>query len=149
MNHYVYDPMQYRSPQRLWDPVTGEFVDRWITTSDFDIQLPDGRQIHIPIGFIYDKASVPRLVWWYIPRDDRHINIAALVHDYLYEIQQIENDWIVRKEADQHFHGIIKQSGMRPTKAYAAYAGVRAGGWRFYNKRARRLGNPFYGAALT
>lgn len=144
MSHYVYDPMQYRSPQRLLDPETREFIDKWMTTAPFDIQLPDGRQIHIPAGFIYDKASVPRFVWWYIPRDDRHINIAAQVHDYLYEVQQIAGQWIVRKEADKHFHGIILQAGMRPTKAYAAYTGVRAGGWRFYNKRARRLRNTHY-----
>lgn len=144
MTDYVYDPMQYRSPQRIWDPVKQEFIDQWMTTADFDIRLPDGRQIHIPVGFVYDKASVPRFVWWYIPRDDRHINIAALIHDYLYVTQQVESKWIVRKEADKHFHGIILQSGMRPVKAKAAYLGVRAGGWRFYNKQARMLRNPHY-----
>lgn len=144
MSGYVYDPMQYRSPQRLWDPVKKEFIDQWITIADFDIQLPDGRWIHIPAGFIYDKASVPWYVWWYLPRDDKHVIISARVHDFLYGTQKIENNWITRKEADQHFHGIILQSGMRPTKAEAAYLGVRAGGWRFYNKRAKRIKNPYY-----
>lgn len=144
MSGYKYDPLQYRSPQRMWDPVKQEFIDKWITTGDFDIELPDGRLIHIPIGFVYDKASVPPFVWWWLPRDDKHVLIAALVHDYLYEMQKIANKWIVRKEADGHFLGIILQSGMRATKAHAAYVGVRAGGWRYFNKTARAIWNPYY-----
>lgn len=144
MSGYIYDPLQYKSPQRLWDPVKRDFIDKWMTIADFDIQLPDGRCIHIPAGFVYDKASVPRYVWWYIPRDDKHIIIAALVHDYLYETQQIENKWIRRREADEVFSGIIIQAGMRPTKGKAAHLGVRAGGWKYWNPRAKAIRNLHY-----
>lgn len=38
----------------------------------------------VPAGFNTDLASIPRYVWWLIPRDDRHIVDGAVIHDYLY-----------------------------------------------------------------
>lgn len=141
---YQYDPRQYRSPQRVWDIEKQVYSNQWITIADFTVILPDGRTITVPKGFMYDKASVPRIVWWWLPRDDRHILIAALVHDYLYDTQKIEGEWIYRKEADQIFYDLLIQSGMRWSKAKAAYTAVRVGGWRWYNNRAKRDGNTLY-----
>ncbi len=144
MKRYVFDPLKYPSLKRVWDPVKEKYQDQWLTESGFYITLPDGRLVYVHPGFAFDKASVPRILHGYLNRDDSHVIVAALVHDYLYEYQQIENKWITRKEADQHFHGIIKQSGMRTTKAWLAYMAVRFGGWRFFNPRAKRLRNPHY-----
>lgn len=144
MSRYVFDPLQYPSLKRVWDAVNQQYIDQWITESGFYITLPDERVVFVHPGFAFDKASVPRVLHSYLNRDDNHIIVAALVHDYLYEYQQIENKWIDRAEADSHFYGIVKQSGMRFTKAWLAYMAVRMGGWRFFNDRAKRLRNPHY-----
>lgn len=144
MTRYQFNPLEYPSLKRLVDPLTGKFVDQWLTESGFHLMLPDERAIFVPPGFAFDKASVPRILHGYLNRDDSHVIVAALVHDYLYETQKIENKWITRKEADEIFHGIIKQSGMRATKAWLAYMAVRMGGWRFFNPRAKRIRNSHY-----
>lgn len=140
----VFDVSQYRSPNRLVDPKTGEFVDLWQTVAPFRVRLCDGREILIPEGFVFDKASVPRMVWWYLPRDDRRVIIAALVHDYLYFTQKIAGQWITRQEADELFYQLIRHAKMRYTKSQAAYWAIRAGGWVHFNKRAKTKRNPHY-----
>lgn len=144
MSEHIYNPKQYRSPQRVWDEIQRRYLDQWVTTSTFEMWLSDGRKITIPIGFEYDKASIPRPAWWYLSRDDKHILIAALVHDYLYTNQRIGGKWITRKEADQIFYELIRQAGMRYTKAKLAYMAVRLGGWRYFNKTAHAIGNTHY-----
>lgn len=139
-----YDPKSYRSPQRVWDAENRQYTDHWATTAEFTMTLCDGRTIVVPEDFVYDKASIPRIAWWWLPRDDAKILIAALVHDYLYVTQQIEQDWITRKEADEIFYALIRDAGMRWTKAKLAYSAVRAGGWVAYNRRAKKLRNMHY-----
>lgn len=141
---FRYDVYAYRSPQRLVDPTTLLFVDLWQTTAPFTVVIPDGREITVPEGFVYDKASIPQLVQNWCRRDDKEVIIAALIHDYLYQAQKIGGEWISRDVADDIFYGLIRAGGMRYTKAKAAYSGVRAGGWRYYNKRARTKRNPLY-----
>lgn len=141
---YRYDIYQYRSPQRLVDPRTGQLVDLWQTVAPFDVWLPNGQHIRIPAGFVFDKASVPRLVWAYLPRDDKHVVIAALVHDYLYVLQKIQGEWIKRSQADQIFFDLCRAGGMRYSKAKTAYLGVRSGGWVAFNKRAKTRLNSHY-----
>ena len=129
---------------RLRDPKTGEYLDEWQTTVAFEVILNDGRSVVVPEGFVTDKASVPRLVWAIIPRDDKHIVDAALVHDYLYVVQKIENVWIERATADDVFRDICERAGMGFIKRRICYRGVRLGGWAAYNPRAERLRNPYY-----
>jgi hypothetical protein len=40
-------------------------------------------QIIVPAGFVTDRASIPYLVQWLIPKDGRH-SVPAIIHDYLY-----------------------------------------------------------------
>lgn len=141
---YKYDIRQYHSPRRLVDPNTLKLLDQWKTVEGFDLWLPSGDHIHVPKNFRYDKASVPRLVWWYLPRDDRSVAVAALIHDYLYVTQKIGSEWILRGTADDIFYDLLRHAGMRWTKAKAAWLGVRAGGWASYNPRAKKLGNSHY-----
>ena len=130
--------------QRIRDVESGQYVDQWITLEEVSLTIPDGRIITVPVGFVYDKASVPRIAWWWLPRDDRYVIDAALFHDYLYVTQKIEGEWIQRIEADQIFYGLMRQAGMRWTKAQLAYRAVRFGGWTFFNSRAKRIGNVNY-----
>jgi len=117
--------------------------DNFLLLSDFRFGTPDGKTYVIKAGFIYDKASVPWIVWWYIPRDDKDIERAALIHDLLYAIQRLGH-WLTRSYVDQLFHDVMEQDGMRYDKRKLAYWGVRTGGWRYFNPRAHELGNTHY-----
>lgn len=144
MTRHFYDPNQYPSLKRVWDSDKKRYLDVWETLEDFTMFLCDGRKIFIAAGFQYDKASSPTAFWWYLPRDDKHVIIAALVHDYLYTVQTIENVFITREEADRIFYELIRQAGMRWTKAVTVHRMIRLWGWRFFNKTAHVLGNPYY-----
>lgn len=144
MTRHFYDPNHYPALKRVWDTDKRQFLDIWETLEDFTMFLCDGRKIFIAKGFQYDKASSPTAFWWYLPRDDKHVIIAALIHDYLYTVQTIQNHWIRRSEADQIFYELIRQSGMRWSKAVVVHRMVSSFGWRFYNKRARSNRNPYY-----
>jgi len=41
-------------------------------------------RIVVPVGFVTDFASTPRLVWWLIPPEDYHYTRGAVVHDWIY-----------------------------------------------------------------
>ena len=129
---------------RLKDPKTGKYIDRWQTQVSFRVVLNDGRRVTVPEGFVYDKASVPSLVWWYLPRDDKGFTDAALVHDYLYQSQKIDMLWITRKDADDVFLELMEREDMRWDKRRLAYRAVRLWGWMYFNKRAEIKRNPLY-----
>lgn len=135
MTKHFYDPQNYPALRRVWDVEKQAHTDDWETQTGFVMFLCDGRKLCIPAGTKYDKASSPRISWWYLPRDDKHVIIAALVHDYLYVTQKVEGQPIERSEADQIFYELLRQAGMRYTKAKIAYWAVRMGGWSFWNSR--------------
>ena len=103
-------------------------------------------RIFVPAGFIYDGASVPRLVWTISGlTPDGLMRAAALIHDYLYEYRgelptggwqcqdgdlwrDVGTAW-TREQADKIFETILRESGVSAYRRKLAYAGVRAGGW--------------------
>ena len=123
-----YDPLTYRSPQRVYDEIKGEYLDEWVYGRDFTVTLSDGRAITVEAGFKYDKGSVPGFLQNYLPRDDSQSVIAFLIHDWLYTVGAIEGKPITKKEADTIFYDLLRHAGMRYTKAKAAYLAVRLGG---------------------
>lgn len=139
---YEYDRSIGYPQTRLRDPRTLRYVDRWQNETPLKLLLPNGRLVTVPAGFVHDKASVPRLAWWYLPRDDKRVIDAALVHDWLYSHQRIEGEWIARSEADKIFLDLLRQEGMSWFKSWAAYAAVKSWGWRYWNPRAKAMGNP-------
>jgi hypothetical protein len=73
----------------------------WITRREFGYDIGtegSGKTIEVPIGFITDFASVPRIFWVFIPQWGRYGN-AAVIHDYLYW----EQTPYTRKESDVIF----------------------------------------------
>ena len=73
---------------------------RWVIKSDFGYDVGEegsGETINVPVGFITDFASVPRLLWWLFPKWGKYGN-AAIIHDYLYWQQKY-----TRKRADEIF----------------------------------------------
>jgi hypothetical protein len=100
---------------------------------DLSIELSDGRLITIPKGYIWDLASVPRLLWTICPPDS-DAELAFLIHDYLYE-NQINN----RKWADEEMlkWSILtngtKNISIKNIDNYVRYYAVRIGGQKAWD----------------
>ncbi|WP_375445735.1 DUF1353 domain-containing protein [uncultured Fibrella sp.] len=90
-----------------------EKADRFEVQQPVHFQLTGGRSVTIPVGYKTDFASVPAILWGFIPSIGRH-NHAALVHDYLYDNRLFEEElgpFQARLFADQEFLRIANEIG--------------------------------------
>jgi len=77
----------------------------WAILKELKIELSNGEIITIPKDYIFDGASVPKLLWWLFPPIDSGV-MGDLIHDRLWENkkQQLEkynyNSYKARKFAD-------------------------------------------------
>jgi hypothetical protein len=110
-------------------------------------------RIQIPRGFVYDGASVPRVLWSVTGlRPDGLIRAAALVHDYFYrwdgvvpfgsyQVMLLDGRWVsvdtpmTRSNADKLFKRMMADAGISPHLVWMAWSGVRMGGWISWGKR--------------
>jgi hypothetical protein len=79
--------------------------------------------VKVPIDFVTDFASVPRLLWQVLPPWGPY-STAALFHDYLYR-----SGLAPRAEADAIFLEIMKELGVSWWKRRSMWATVRLFGW--------------------
>ena len=88
-----------------------------------------GVAVKVPVGFVSDGMSVPRLFWRVLspPVDGRTLR-ACIVHDYLYATGKMS-----REAADEAFYLLMVEDGYPKIKAYVAWVGVRWGGSSHYN----------------
>lgn len=86
----------------------------------------DGERFEVPVGFVSDFASVPRMFWWVVPPWGRY-SPAAVLHDWIY-FTQIVN----RLEADQVFRDHMGALGVSAWKRNAMYRAVRIFGGGAY-----------------
>lgn len=86
----------------------------------------------VPRGFITDLASIPRPLRGVLNVNGRSRR-AAVLHDYLYCAQRC-----TRAAADEIFRRALAAEGVNAVVRNTYYAGVRAGGWIYWN--ARKLG---------
>ncbi len=88
-----------------------------------------GFTVAIPVGFMSDGASVPRLLWWFLPPWGDRATFAALLHDYLLDrLQGFEPGGAIlltRKECDGQFLAALLVLRVARWRAYLAWAGVR------------------------
>jgi len=82
-------------------------------------------------GFIFDRASVPRIFWVIISKDELS-NVAPVFHDLLYEYrgvlpkdQVIEYREFTRARADELFYEIMIKRRVTKWRAYLAYLAVK------------------------
>lgn len=88
-----------------------------------------GSQEDVPIGFSSDYASVPRAPLVYeLFGGDIGGDPAAVLHDFLYSTRKYP-----RAKCDAVFHEALIACGVPAWKAWAMWAGVRAGGGSHYN----------------
>lgn len=87
-----------------------------------------GRIFTVPAGFVTDFASIPRGLWNLLPVHGRQ-DKAAVLHDFLYA-----HNGVTRAEADALFREAMEAEGVGKVARNLMYAGVRAGGWKPWNK---------------
>ena len=87
--------------------------------------------IYVPMGFMTDGASVPRIFWPIMPPMSETYTNAAVVHDYLYKTQKTKN----RKTADKIFLNLMEYLGTPRWKRMIMYRAVRIGGWKPWKKK--------------
>ncbi|EDQ5128059.1 DUF1353 domain-containing protein, partial [Salmonella enterica] len=83
--------------------------------------------IEVPVGFVTDLATVPRIFWSLLPPDGEYAK-AAIIHDYLYHYP-LRN----RKESDLIFLDGMKVLGVPKWKRIIMYLAVRIFGWKYYH----------------
>lgn len=98
----------------------------WVILRPFSYDVGiegSGDTVRVRTGFMTDFASIPRLLWIFLPCWGKYGN-AAVIHDWLYWSQKRS-----RKEADS-----IMLEGMTVLEVpvwqkYSIYSAVRAFGW--------------------
>jgi Protein of unknown function (DUF1353) len=93
-------------------------------------------KVSVPIGFVSDGASIPRLFWIALPKIGRYM-YAAIVHDYLYWTQNT-----TRQTADTILKTAMSDSGVDPNTLGAISGAVKAGGQSAWdeNKKLKQAG---------
>lgn len=96
-----------------------------------------GVLLTVPIGFITDGASIPKLFWSLIGSPfTGNYRRPSLIHDRLYIVQTTSRGY-----ADRVFLEGMKSEGVSWWKRRTMYYAVRLGGWRPWNKHKEALKN--------
>ena len=118
---------QIYKPEKKWD--------KYILEEELEFELSNGDYLKIEKGFLWDKSSVPRLLWALLPPNGK-FEIGALIHDKIYK--DLKHKY-TRKFADKEMlkwsmalQGTLKPS-LRNLDNYLRYYGVRLGGWVTWN----------------
>ncbi len=93
-------------------------------------------RIHVPMGFITDFASIPRIFWIIIGHPTGEYGKAAVIHDYLYYKQTT-----TRRYADRIFLEAMKVLEVSWWRRRAMWLAVRSFGWRPWNRHKKNLKN--------
>ena len=85
------------------------------------------RTIKIPIGFITDFGSIPRILWSVFNPTEFH---TYILHDYLYQYKPIS-----RSLADTALQLWLISEGCDGLSALLVWVGVRIGWWLYFNNK--------------
>jgi len=101
----------------------------WKLYEPITISLSNNEILEIPIGFITDFASVPRIFWSAISSIG-HYNLASIIHDYFYTYKTKS-----RKFADEEFLKWMNfTTPNTKIRNYVMYICVRAFGAKRYKR---------------
>lgn len=98
---------------------------RWRIDANLVCDTGFGR-IVVPVGFVTDGASVPRILWNLYPPFDGDYDAAAVLHDYAY--QHSVALALTRSQADSLLRDGMVATNTAARKRWAIYWGVRLGG---------------------
>jgi Protein of unknown function (DUF1353) len=91
--------------------------------------------VKIPIGFVTDLASIPRVFWSLLSPHARY-TYPAVVHDYLYWEQPCDRDI-----ADQVLKLAMQEMDVAKVTVLAIYEAVHVGGARAWSSNAKAKAN--------
>lgn len=95
-------------------------------------QVGTYKPVRVPVGFVTDFASIPRL-FWSVLRPDGNYSYAAVIHDYLYWEQ-----YLSREASDAILKLCMEDFKIDSTVVSAVHAGVRVGGSFAWSENATR-----------
>lgn len=126
-------------------PLRLEFQDdsRFRLTEPFEFRSDRLMAIFkVPVGFITDFASVPRVLWNVLPPTGRY-GKAAVIHDYLYQTRGLSSlpgrELVSRADADNVLMEGMTVLGVGRFTRWAVYSGIRLGGWAAWDRYRREL----------
>jgi hypothetical protein len=98
--------------------------------------LPDKGQeqlksVNVPVGFVTDFASIPRIFWSILPPDGKYTH-PAIVHDFLYWTQTVS-----RQDADQILKIMMEDFSVGTATVAAIYSAVRTFGGLAWDSNAK------------
>jgi hypothetical protein len=109
----------------------------YVVVEDYGYQADAGYKITVLRDFKYDRASIPRIFWAIIDKDDLS-NVAPVFHDLLYrhggelpadevplEGTVLPPRTFVREDVDRLFLELAKKCGVSSWRAKLAYQAVR------------------------
>lgn len=105
---------------------------RAVLKTPYKYRLVTGEIIEVPVGFITDGTSIPKIFWSIIGGPWGEYLYAAIPHDYLYHTQTTS-----RKEADNMFLRIMVYLGVSEWKYKTMHRAVRDWGWIPWNKKKK------------
>lgn len=111
------DPVYFITQQIGWDP---------------NPRQTGFNPVRVPIGFVTDFASIPR-VFWSALRPDGLYAYAAVIHDYLYWEQMLS-----REQSDAILKACMEDFDIDAATVWAVHTGVRLGGKAAWTENARR-----------
>ena len=108
----------------------GVFCQRVKVRTTQEVWYRDGvLTVVVPVGFVSDLASIPRIIWvLFSPWD---IALESLFHDQLYRQQPVR-----RVVADAALMSMLEERECVWYVRWAVYLGVRMFGWLAWNKNA-------------
>lgn len=64
--------------------IVGQYTFELVAPFEYHVgEYPSEEVIKVPVGFVTDLASVPRVLWAIVPPHGKYAK-AAIIHDYLY-----------------------------------------------------------------
>ena len=119
--------------------MTGTFLSRlhvekvvggWVLIDPLSYYSPMLKEtITVPMGFLTDFASVPRMPFVFLLFGDV-AHEAAVIHDYLYNAH-----WLSRREADGVLLEALEAAGVSWWRRWPMWAAVRVFGGAFFGGR--------------
>jgi len=98
------------------------FVNKPIAWRPSPAQAGSYQAVEVPVGFVTDLASIPRVFWSFLPTDGEYA-FAAIIHDYLYWTQCRS-----RETSDNIFKFAMADLGVSNFTANIIFRAVRLGG---------------------
>jgi hypothetical protein len=84
------------------------------------------RVVTVPLGYVTDLASVPRVMRWLVPVANAKNRKAAVVHDWLCSKEVQDSMGISQRQADEVFREALTASGVSFIGRWGMWLPVRS-----------------------